>query len=260
MLRSINNLKDREIQATDGPIGSVKNFFFDDHTWKVRYLVVDTGNWLSGRKVLVSPMAIGDPAWVAERLNLALTREQIEKSPGIDTDKPISRQQEEEYSGYYGYPFYWGGGSSPAGQIPMGYPDRVSVASGLATASAPAKTSEPHLSGQPGDGHLRSAKEVIGYYLEAEDGDIGHVEDFIVDDQTWSIRYMVIDTVNWWPGKKVVIAPQWIARVNWEQSKVYIDLTRAYIKRAPEFSAASLNNRDYENSLYDYYGRRQYWD
>ncbi len=263
MLRSINDLQGREIRATDGEIGSVDQFFFDDETWTIRYLVVDTGHWVPGRQVLVSPIALGT-AWVAEVLNVSLTREQIKNSPGIDTDKPVSREHEAEHRDYYGYPIYWGGGglwgggASPAGLMTMGYPDRAGVATGYA--AAPARQPETARKEQQGDPHLRTTQAVIGYYIEAQDGDIGHVEDFLIDDETWAIRYMVIDTVNWWPGKKVVVAPQWIERVRWEESKVYVDLTRESIKGAPEFDAKALVNREYEKSLYDYYGRPKYWD
>lgn len=264
MLRSINDLQGREIRATDGEIGSVDQFFFDDETWTVRYLVVDTGHWVPGRQVLISPISLGT-AWVAEGLNVSLTREQIKNSPGIDTDKPVSREHETEHLDYYGYPIYWGGGGLwglgpyPAGLITRrGYPNRAGVATGYA--AAPARQPETARRERQGDPHLRTTQAVIGYYIEARDGDIGHVEDFLIDDETWAIRYMVVDTVNWWPGKKVVVAPQWIERVSWEESKVHVDLTRESIKGAPEFDATALVNREYEHSLYDYYGRPKYWD
>ncbi|MDQ6659973.1 MAG: PRC-barrel domain-containing protein [Chloroflexota bacterium] len=264
MLRSINDLQGCEIRATDGEIGSVDQFFFDDETWTVRYLVVDTGHWIPGRQVLISPIALDETDWDTKALNVSLTREQIKNSPGIDTDKSVSRQHEAEYSDYYGYPYYWGGGGLwglgpyPAGLMTMAYPDRVGVATGYA--AAPARQPETARREQQGDPHLRTTQAVIGYYIEAQDGEIGHVEDFLIDDETWAIRYMVIDTVNWWPGKKVVVAPQWIERVSWEESKVYVDLTRESIKGAPEFDATALVNREYEKSLYDHYGRPKYWD
>ncbi len=268
MLRIVSDLQGREIRATDGEIGSVDRFLFDDDTWTVRYLVVDTGNWLPGRQVLISPIALGETDWDAELLNVPLTREQIKNSPGIETDKPVSRQREAEYSSYYGYPNYWwggglwGGAASPAGLIPAGlmtmsYPDTIDVSSGQA--AAPARAQEGARPEAQGDPHLRSTKEVIGYYIGAQDGDIGHVQDFIIDDQTWAIRYMVVDTINWWPAKKVVIAPQWIERVSWAQSKVFVDLTRESIKNAREYDATAIVNREYEDSLYDYYGRSKYW-
>lgn len=261
MLQVVKDLHGRRIRASDGEIGSVDRFFFDDQTWTIRYLVVDTGNWLPGRQVLISPIALGDTDLVAEVLNVSLTKEQMKNSPGIDADKPVSREHESEHSDYYGYPRYWLGGDLSGGVSlpgPMGYPDRVGVATGYA--ATPATESEIVPPEEKGDPHLRSTKAVIGYHIEAKDGDIGHVQDFIIDDKTWAIRYMVVDTVNWWPGKKVVVAPQWIGRVSWELSKVYVDLTRESIKKAPEYNLMAIINRDYEHRLYEHYGRSKYWD
>lgn len=267
MLQSINNLQGRGIRATDGDIGSVKQFFFDDETWTIRYLVADTGGWLPGRHVLISPIALGDTDRAGEALNVSLTKQQIEDSPDIDTEKPVSRQHETDYSNYYGYAPYWhggglwGAGAHPAGMmVPptvLGYPDRVGVATGYASSGA---TPAAARSEEQGDPNLRSTNEVVGYYIEATDGDIGHVEDFIIDDASWAIRYMVVDTVNWWPGKKVVVAPQWIERVSWGESKLYVDLTREKIKNAPEYDPTKVVDREYENRLYEHYDRPKYFD
>ena len=108
MLRTINDLEDYAIRATDGDIGHVKDVYFDDETWVVRYLVVDTGTWLSSRKVLLSPIAIGQPNWTDKVLPASITKDQVENSPDINTKKPVSRQQEIRLLEYYGYPYYWG--------------------------------------------------------------------------------------------------------------------------------------------------------
>lgn len=262
MLQSLNNLKGHGISATDGDIGSVAQFFFDDENWTIRYLVVDTGNWLPGRHVLISPIALSGAYRAAEMLNVTLTKEQIQDSPDIDTDKPVSRQHETDYFTYYGYPPYWyGGGVWGAGAYPLGltvpaaglaYPDRVGVATGYAGTGA---ATEAVRAEEQGDPHLRSTNEVIGYYIEAKDGDIGHVEDFIIDDASWAIRYMVVDTVNWWPGKKVLVAAQRIERVSWGESKLFVDLTREKIKQAPEYDPSVIGTSEYEHKLYDHYGR-----
>lgn len=260
MLRSVNELKGKEIHARDGELGNVDHFLFDDDKWTIRYLVVSTGT-LMGRKVLISPISI-DRKQKSDGLMLALTKDQIRNSPDIDAEKPVSRQHETEYLNYYGYPYYWGGpglwgGSSyptgtPTRSRSLGYPDRTSGYAG--TAATPQATRET------GDPHLRSTNEVIGYYIEAEDGDIGHVEDFLVDDESWAIRYVIVDTVNWWPGKKVVIAPHWISDMNWADSRVFVNLSRDLIKNAPEYDPSVMIERGYEERLYKHYDSPRYWD
>jgi len=201
MLRSVNALRGFTIGATDGEVGRVEAFYFDDTSFTIRHLVVDTGGWLGGRKVLISPRALGDIDWDDRRIDAALTKAQVEKSPDIDTDRPVSRQQEIEYYRYYGYPSYWSGpylwGSYP---FPVVSPGRS------ATLEHERRWEwGPQESGDP---HLRSSAAVIGYHIAATDGDIGHVEDFLVDDETWCIRYMVVDTSNWWFGRKVLVSSE----------------------------------------------------
>ena len=216
MQKSTKELKGYAIDATDGDIGKVDDFYFDDKSWTIRYLVVDTGNWLLGRKVLLSPIAVGKADFSSGRFNVTLTKKQVEESPSIDTDKPVSRQHEAYYHDYYGFPYYWNG---PYLWGPMYYPGRP----GADQKRIEERRAERE---EAGDLHLRSAAHVTGYHIEATDGEIGHVEDFIIDDETWEIRYIVVDTRNWLPGKKVLIAPRWIDRVSWNDSKVYVSLSR----------------------------------
>jgi hypothetical protein len=213
----------------------VDEFLFDDEQWTIRYLVVNTGGWLSDRLVLVSPIAFRAVDWDSETFDVALTRQQVEQSPSIATDQPVSRQQEEEYSRYYGYPYYWDGlGLWGAGMYPrMAYLSAVDSTYG-ATATEAQPTSDPH---------LRSAREVTGYTIQARDGDLGHVEDFIVDDESWVLRYIVVDTRDWWPGKHVLVSPRWIEAVRWTQSSVVIDLLRETIKAGKEYDPSTLLNR-----------------
>ena len=252
MLRSVNGLRAFTIGATDGDIGQVEAFYFDDTCFTIRHLVVDTGSWLSGRKVLVSPMALGDIDWDNRRINAALTKAQVEKSPDIDTDRPVSRQQEVEYYRYYGYPSYWSGP-----YLWGGYPFRVTPP-GRATALEHERRWEWR-SEESGDPHLRSSAAVIGYHIAATDGDMGHVEDFLVDDENWSIRYMVVDTSNWWFGRKVLVSSEWITRVDWNESLLHVDLTREKIKSSPEYDPSGHVQREYETRLHDHYGRPGYW-
>ena len=246
---SVKNLKGYAIGATDGDIGKVDDFYFDDKSWTIRYLIVETGSWLLNRKVLVSPFALGAVDLPKKRLNITLTKKQVEESPDIDTDKPVSRQHEALNLDYYGYPYYW------TGDYLWGltrYP-RLSDAVRRREEKERVKREETN------DLHLRSANKVTGYHIEAIDGDIGHLEDFIVDEETWEIRYLVVDTQNWWPGKKVLVAPQWIRLVSWSDSKVHVDLLQETIKNGPEYHPEALS-RTYEEMLYNYYQRPKYWE
>jgi PRC-barrel domain len=251
MLRNAKDLHGFTIRATDGDIGTVDQLYFDDETWAIRYLTVETGGWLGGRQVLISPISVLHTHWQAGRLNVALTKKQVENSPDINTHQPVSRQHEALYNRYYGYPYYWGGpylwGAAP-------YPADVVI-------PTPA-SNDPALDGiesQPADSHLRSTEAVAGYSIEAVDGEIGHVDGFVVDDEAWAIRYIEVATRNWWPGKKVLVAPAWIERVSWADSKVYAGLTREAIQNGPEYVESAPITREYENLLYVHYGRPPYW-
>ena len=246
MFNHAKTLQGYKLGGLDGEIGSVKDFYFDDRYWTIRYLVADTGNWLSGRHVLISPFALRDVARAEHAIAIDLTKKQIEESPSLATDKPVSRQFEDEYFGYYGWPAYWSG-PFMWGAYPYIVRDRD-------------KLKERAQIEKPWDPHLRSIHEVHGYVIDALDGEIGHVEDFIIDDNTWAIRYMIVDTGNWWPGKKILISPQWIERVSWTDSKVYVDLPRETIKQAPEYREDALPTRDYEIGLHKHYNRPGYWD
>ncbi len=252
MLRNAKELHGFAIHAIDGEIGTVDQFYFDDDTWAVRYLTVDTGNWLVGRLVLISPISvIGQPDWQAKRIHVSLTRAQVQKSPTLDAHLPVSRQHEIAYMGYYGYPFYWGGSDLWG---PASYP-------GALIGAVPPDTESVHGPRPTGsnDAHLRSAEEVNGYYIGATDGEIGHLEGFIFDDETWAIRYIEVGTRNWWPGKKVLVAPAWIERVSWDDSKVYVQLSREAIQSGPEYRESEPITRGYEHQLHAHYGQPPYW-
>jgi len=231
------------IRATDGDLGKVDEFYFDDETWTIRYVVVETGNWLSGRKVLISPVAFGKTELESRTISVNLTCVQVSSSPDIDTEKPIYRQHEAELHEYYQWP--WRGGYGGAfGTTPL------PLSGGEVFVEQEASTS-----GRRDDPHLRSTRQVTGYHIHATDGEIGHVEDFIVNDENWAIRFLVVDTRNWLPGKKVLLSPQWIKRVEWADSSVYFDLTRESVRNSPEFDTSKAVNQDYEAYLYDHYGR-----
>jgi len=245
MLNRATMLKGYTLHSLDGEIGTVKEFYFDDRHWTIRYLVADTGNWLPGRQVLISPHALLSVMSQEQSIAVDLNNKQIEDSPSLDHDKPVSRQFEATYYGYYGYPMYW------SGQYMWGAYPYIVHAREEGRGPAPGE--------KAWDAHLRSTHAVSGYHIEAADGPIGHIEDFIIDGETWAIRYLMVDTVNWWPGKKGLVAPQWIERVSWDESKVFINLSRAAIKQAPEYTEDSLLTRDYETRLHGHYNRQGYW-
>jgi len=230
MLRSLKDLEYYDVSATDGDIGKVVNFLLDDEAWTVRYLVVKTGGFFGGRRVLISPIAFRQAEWTTQCFELALTRTEVKDSPDIDLDKPVSRQNERLLHHHYGHFPYWGDSAEDS-------------------------------SVESNDVHLRSANELRGYHIQGSDGKIGHVEDFIVDDQSWQVRYLVIDTSNWWFGKKALIAPHWASRIDLEAGTVSVDMSRKMIRSSPEWNATTAAiNRDFEARLYDYYGRPIYWD
>ena len=254
MLHNISDLKGYTIRATDGEIGAVQDFYFDDERWVVRYLIVDTGKWLPGRKVLLSPFSIARADAKQQMVHVKLSKEQIENSPSIEVDKPVSRQYETTYYDYYGYPYYWGG---PNLWGPVAMPGSIIGAPVSHTGMAEAVENESQESNDP---HLHSANEVTGYHIEANDGDIGHVKDFIVDDENWAIRYVLVDTKNWWPGRKVVVSPDWIERVSWSDSRVYVNESRDNIQHAPEYQSNEALTREFEARLHRHYHRNPYWD
>jgi hypothetical protein len=245
MLSKIKTLVGYKLASRDGEIGKVKEFYFDDRHWTIRYLVAETGTWLADRQVLISPYSLVAVNKEEKNISVELTKKQIETSPSLDSDKPVSHQYEQAYYGYYGYPMYWGG---PFSWGPYPYPNRN---------REEWKNHTRHE--KAGDHHLRSTYSVSGHHIQALDGEIGHVADFIIDDETWAIRYLIVDTHNWWPGKKVLVSPQWIERVSWDERKVFVNLSRETIKQSPEFKEESLLMRDYEAGLHGHYNRKGYW-
>ena len=269
MLRNVTKLEGHELQGPDGTVGHVRDFFFDEHRWFVRYLVVDTGTWLNRREVLISPIALIPGDWTGKLLRITLSKEQVRRSPSVDTQQVVSRQQEAELSQYYNWPAYWGAPGFVEGGfgLPM-VPQSLAQGVGAETGTDPAatlsslkleETRRVALQQPPRDSHLRSMRKVKGHRVEATDGSIGEVTDFIVDDATWEIHYLVIDTGHFWPGKKVLIAPRWINDVSWNDSKVYADLTREGVKASPAYDAASPLDPDYGARLHEHYGRPFTW-
>jgi uncharacterized protein YrrD len=250
MLRSARELANFSIGATDGDIGQVEEFYFDEEQWTIRYIVVNTGGWLHARKVLISPLSVDGVHWNGGQITTDLTRQEVKASPAIDSGRAISRQHEAAYNDHHKLPSYWEG---PALWGPAHLPreSKTHGRSKVETAGATGRT--------PSADHLRSTEDIRGHSIAATDGDIGHVEDSIIDEETWTIRYLVVDTRNWWPGKKVTVSPQWIESIDWKRRKVRIDQPRQAIKDSPEYDDSMIIDRDYEERLHEHYGQSGYW-
>jgi uncharacterized protein YrrD len=247
MLHNVKELSGLAVGARDGELGKVKDAYFDDQRWVVRHLVVDTGGWLNERKVLISPRSVRGVDWNDEVINVDLTQQQVKDSPGIDTDRPVSRQHEIDYYRYFGYPNYWEG-SNLWGITMLPYPWVGASADPMIAASQPVDSAVAReLQGRvdeelgQADVHLRSCDEVIGYDILATDGSVGEVDDFVFDDRDWAVRHLVVDTRKWLPGKHVLLAPQQIDRVSWEDREVYVRLTREEVRNAPELDRSGAS-------------------
>jgi uncharacterized protein YrrD len=247
-LRRTKDLSQYTIATTDTDIGKVDDFYFDDEQWTIRYIVVATGIILSGRKVLISPLALRHPAWSSLHISVNLTCDQVQNSPSIDLHKPVSRRHEAEHHHHYGWPRYWG---------EKGVWGSCSNPNALLEASRGASRTETEELSE--EMHLRSVREVTGYHIQATDGEIGHLEDFLFDGESWEIRYAIIDTKNWWPGKKILLRPQWIQRVSWPVKEIYVRMSRNDIQRSPAWDPNKEISRDYELRLHKHYGYAPYW-
>jgi len=232
MLHRVSELEDYEITASDGLMGTSKDVYFDDGAWVVRYLIIDTGTWLPGRKVLLSPLSIGRVDHVRHAIAVALTRLEIRNGPGIDAGKPVSRQHEIRHLDYYSHPYYWGGSGSADVGVQRERDD---------------------------DPHLRSCHEVTQYHMHASDGEVGRVKGFLIDEHGWIIRYLIVNTSHWWFGHEVLIAPEWIGEVSWPNQTVTTGLTQQQIRLAPPYQPGLPLGRELEAGLYAHYGETGYW-
>lgn len=253
MLQSIQNLLGFTLGATDGEIGKVKDFYIDDKTWKIRYLVVETGNWLFGRKVLLSPVAVQSPDRNEKVFPVNLTKDQIKNSPDIDTEKPVSRQQEKELHSHYSWPVDPGAGvgfmttGMVGGVIAPDVPFEERIAEEFRyhekdTMSDRGPDPE-HPHHQTGDPNLISFKDVKSYKIHTNDTEIGNVEDFLIDS-AWNIPFLVAKTGEWNSGKNISIATSQISRIDWKNSSIYIDQTMDFLKTIPEFDYDRLSYPD----------------
>lgn len=223
MVQNIKDLYGDKLAALDGDIGHIKDFYFDDETWAIRYLIADTGSWLTGRLVLLTPHTFGELEQSEKTLRIKLQKKKIEDSPSIESHKPVSRQFEMEYYGYYGWPPSWdGGGMSGIGPIPVALPllvDRI-------------ESREKHKHRE--DKHLRSTQAISGYHIQTSDGEIGHIIDFVLDTKSWTIRDLVVETGHWYAGKEILIPSGKVKNFSYDESKVFVNLSKKDIQRTEE--------------------------
>lgn len=250
MLNKAKILKNYKLNSLDGEIGKVKDLYFDDRTWAIQYLIVNTGNWLTGRQVLILPNSIVSINNEEEYININLTKSQIENSPSLDSDKPVSKQFQTEFRGYFG---------SPVAMTGLGYGGVGDTIPYIPIKNYDEKLLKNDNEANEWDPNLRSTHNVSGYNIQALDDSIGHVDDFIIEDETWEIQYLEIDTKSWLFGRKVLISPKWIESVSWDESKVFLNLSCEEIKQSPEYAEAAIIDRDYETRLHKHYNRAAYW-
>lgn len=251
MLTSLHKLKGLDIQATDDTIGHIQDFYFDDRSWVVRYIVADTGNWLPGQLVLLSPQSLTSFDLDEGVARFDLTREQIEQSPSIETDAPVSRQHETRLAHYYGWPMYW--------TTPMAYP-----ALGYAPVARD-ETAESHLQSDVAEDvnknpSLRSFDEVTRYSIQTMDDEFGHLEDLLAEPENWEVHYMVIDTRKWLPGRKILASVHWIQNIDWADRDIVVSVTRDQVKTSPELEDIETLDRETEVQLHEHYGLPAYWE
>jgi hypothetical protein len=237
-LWALNQVKGYSVHATDGKIGHISGFYFEDEKWKIRYVFVDIGQWLPGRKVLISPIALKEPDWDKRELPVSITKQQVKTSPDINTDEPVARQHEIELHRHFGWEFYLGG------EAMIGNPEMVPYLESLSGRLA-------NINGKPFDPHLRSTRIVTGFQVQATDGPSGQIADFIAETDVWKIRYLVVDVHAVASGKKVLIAPEWTSNISWEDKKVYVEVPGEKIKNSPAFTEKAGSTGGYEEKLFD---------
>jgi sporulation protein YlmC with PRC-barrel domain len=263
MLRSLNDIQDYAMHATDGDIGHLRDVTFDERTWVVRYLVVDAGTWLANRQVLISPIGIAPINWREQSIPVSITRQQVERSPAFDSLQPLTREHEIEYLGHYRFPFYWGGTNIWGSET---YPRDLKVPSvGLdippfnllreEQGDFPARESGV----MHQDPALHSAIGLKGCRVVASDGDVGHVTDLVFDEDTWAIRYLVVETTDWWQAHQLLIAPQSIDKIDWGDITINLSMVRHEVKAFPHHDPSVKVDRHDEVGAAQPHVSPDYW-
>jgi len=251
MLEVISALKGYAIEASDGKMGSVSDFLFDDRMWKVRWLVVDTGTWLTERKVLVHPSAIKGAEHERQALAVKLTKAEVEGSPSILQDQPVSLQMQRQLYDYYGWDPLWSAGYLGADSGAIAAPYSAPPYFGF---DSPREVADVAPVPHDGDPDLRSVTEVTGYRIHAADGEIGHLENFLIHSTSWSIAYLIVDTRNWWPGKHVLMSPHAVKEIDWSERRIQLNVTRDKVKASPPWDPLAMMNQADMSRLDAHYG------
>jgi hypothetical protein len=255
MLRSVMDLFRYYIANKTQRYGKVKDIYFDDAWWKIRYFIVDTTKWLPGKKVLISPDVMKEPVQAQLLIPTILTEEQIKNSPPMEEEQTISRTNEAHLAHYYGWNPWWLIGAGTLEGVPPMLPGKMDLLERGDKQKELIASEE-----KKEETNLRSMKEIKGYDIQPADGESGRLDDFIVETDDWRLRYFVFDTAyHLLQGKKVLISCDWIERINWMERTIYIDLTQEQIKNGPEFDPNTPINRKVETIIYDYYGKPHYW-
>jgi hypothetical protein len=264
MLRSMRELTGCAISATDGTVGHVSDCYFDEQRWALRFLVVETGSWLATRKVLISPYAIARADWTGRVLAVSITREQVRASPDIDTDKPVSRQHELKFLRHFGYPDYWLGGglwgsAAYPGAMLTGVGYSASGAQFLVEQAAAASPEGTAAQASEAGPHLRSGNTLLRYHIEARDGGLGQVKGLLFDEDSWAIRYLIVETSSWWLGHQVLLPPDWIQDLSWADATISVSVAREAVRNAPVYDSSVPLSREQEQSFFEHHGRAGYW-
>lgn len=256
MLHSADDLKACQIQSIDDDLGTINDLYFDDEAWVIRYLVVATNNWFFKREALISPIALGKLDWLNKKMRVTLSQKQVDDSPDISVHKPVSRQQEIKYFGYYGYPIYWGGGGLWGEGL---YPGGLVLANDQISEQPNGVKAKAYAQSQNNDPHLRSWEKVKGFVVHGSDGEIGYIRDLLIDDQTFAVRYVVVKANDWWIGHDILVSPQWFNDMDWSDTSVKVNHTRAEVKAAPLYDSSVKMDREWEIAMHKHYEKTGYW-
>ncbi len=245
------SLRGLVVEATDGDIGTVSDLLFDDHSWTTRWLIVETGSWFSSRKILLPLSALGKPDEQRRRFTVRITRQQVKDSPDIDTDLPVSRHREAHVYNYYDLNPYWTSGFAPMSNA-MATPFVLPfVRDDVEPRYQNSGTDAVQLDGDP---HLRSVHAMIGYHIAATDGEIGHVEDFLIDDESWQLCYMTVDTKNWLPGERVLLPIRLIQEISWFTKIIKVQISREKVKGSPPYDPKITSDISFNERSHQYFG------